>query len=79
MFLGSIPSVHSAKAGVRIVEDGIQAMRDDRKEPGAPELKLLVDCQNVFKKAEVTIGKRIKWTDLIEEEEEDVAWPQEDV
>ena len=52
MILGSTPSVFWAKEGVRTVERGIQAMRDDGKEPGAAELRLLVDCQNVVEQAE---------------------------
>ena len=53
MILGSTPSVFWAKEGVRTVERGIQAMRDDGKEPGAAELRLLADCQNVVEQAEV--------------------------
>ena len=46
MILGSTPSVFWAKEGVRTVERGIQAMRDDGKEPGAAELRLLADSMS---------------------------------
>jgi hypothetical protein len=81
--LGSTPSLYWAKAGVRTVEDSIKAMRNEGKEPGALELKLLADCQNVVEKVEPAEDRRRKWMDLIEEEdddeEDDVAWPQEDM
>jgi hypothetical protein len=52
MILGSTPSVFWAKEGVRTVERGIQAMRDNGKAPGAAELRLLADCQNVIEQVE---------------------------
>lgn len=52
MILGCTPSVFWAKEAVRTVERGNQAMRDDGKKPGAPQMKLLAACQKVLENAE---------------------------
>jgi hypothetical protein len=52
MILGCTPSVFWAKKAVRTVERGNQAMRDDGKEPGAPQMKLLAACQKVLENVE---------------------------
>jgi hypothetical protein len=51
------------------VQRGIQAMRDDGKQPGAPELKLLADCWEVLEKAEAAQAEAAE--DEKDEEDDD--------
>jgi hypothetical protein len=69
IILGCTPAVFWASVGVCTVQRGIQAMRDDGKQPGAPELKLLADCWEVLEKAEAAQAEAAE--DEKDEEDDD--------